>query len=421
MSGTYAEADARYSPPVAWQALTERFSDRARALFYARLAFLAIALAVLAVPQWSVFLGTTGSAAFLVYFGVIAYSVANFLVIDHPRFGKPLTFVTLVLDLAALTSMVLPSGGLKSPLMAGHVMFTIFFVLLFPHRLAVVPPLLMLPIMARLDVLLQEGAIWSQGLFLVVWYTTLSLIAAYVMLYLNGRDEARTEQLHVLSKTQELAVVTQERLRLSREIHDGLGATLSTLIIQSEYIHRMAKDDRLREEIADLKGQAEEAIEELRRSLTMMRRDFDLHRALDEYCQRFAERTSIECDMKVKGRVRRMPSEMQLAVFRLLQECLANVQKHARAERVKIRLRYDGDMVALTVSDNGVGFDRDGQSQSGHYGLTNMLERAKKFRGTVEVQSAPGAGTSVHSTLVIPAEGSHVALIPERNPAEARR
>ena len=414
MSASYGES-AGLSPlvVVSGPEITERFSDRARALFYARLAFLAIALAVLAVPAWSAFLGTTGSAAFLVYFGVIAYSVTNFLLIDHPKVGKPLTFITLILDLAALTSMVLPSGGLKSPLMAGHLMLTIFFVLLFPQRLAVIPPLLMLPIMARLDLILQEGAIWSQGLFLVVWYTTLSLIAAYVMLYLNARDEARSDQLRKLSKSHEAAIVTEERLRLSREIHDGLGATLSTLIIQSEYIGRLARDPRLRAEISDLKSQAEEAIEELRRSLTMMRRDFDLHQALDEYCQRFAERNTVVCDMKVKGRIRRMPSEMQLAVFRLLQECLANVQKHAEAQRTRVRLRYDGDMVVLTVADDGVGFDMDATRRSGHYGLTNMHERAKKFRGTIEVQSAEGAGTTIHATLVIPEEGSHVAFIPE--------
>ena len=420
MSVSYGGSAVLNPRPVA-EEITERFSDRARALFYARLALLAIALAVLAVPSWSTFLGTTGSGAFLVYFGVIAYSVANFLLIDHPKYGKPLTFLTLLLDLAALTSMVLPSGGLKSPLMAGHLMFTVFFVLLFPQRLAIIPPLLMLPIMARLDLLLQEGAIWSQGLFLVVWYTTLSLIAAYVMLYLNARDEARSDQLRVLSKSQELAIVTEERLRLSREIHDGLGAALSTLIIQSEFIHRLAKDVRLKEEIVDLKTQAEEAIDELRRSLTMMRRDFDLHQALDEYCQRFSDRNGVACDLKVKGRIRRMPSEMQLAVFRLLQESLANIQKHAQAKRTKVRLRYDGDMVNLTVSDDGVGFDVQKRARSGHYGLTNMQERARKFRGTVEVQSARGAGTTVHATLVIPAEGSHVAFMPEATRSEAER
>ncbi len=413
MSVSYGGSAALRSLPAPDSDLiTERFSDRARALFYARLAFLTIALAVLAVPAWSAFLGTTGSSAFLVYFAVIAYSVANFLLIDHPRLGKPLTFATLVLDLAALTSMVLPSGGLKSPLMAGHLMFTIFFVLLFPHRLAILPPLVMLPIMARLDLILREEAIWSQGVFLVLWYTTLSLIAAYVMIYLNQRDEARTRQLNMLSKSQELAIVTEERLRLSREIHDGLGATLSTLIIQSEYIHRLAQDERLKEEITDLKSQAEEAIEELRRALTMMRRNFDLHQALDDYIQRFSQRNGVSCSLKVKGRVRRMPSEMQLAVFRMLQECLTNVQKHAHAERTKVRLRYEDETVVLSVTDDGAGFDVTSQGGDGHYGLRNMQERARKFGGSVEVKSAVGSGTTVQATLVIPEEGSHVAFLP---------
>src|SRR5688572_24335418 len=155
--------------------ITERFSDRARGLFYARLAFLGIGLAVLAVPSWSQFLGTTSAMAFIIYFAVIAYSVANYLVIDHPKYGRPFTFVTLNLDLIALTSMILPSGGLKSPIMAAHVMFTIFFVLLFPRLIAILPPILMLPIVARLDLWLQAGAQASEGMFLVLWYATLSV------------------------------------------------------------------------------------------------------------------------------------------------------------------------------------------------------------------------------------------------------
>ena len=145
-------------------AIMERFSDRARALFYARLAFLAIGLCVLAVPSWSQFLGITDTAAFIVYFGVIAYSVTNFLLIDHPKLARPVTFATLVLDLAALAALVTPGGGLRSPMMAGHVMYTIFFVLFFPRRLAIVPALLMLPLVA----FLQEGALVSQGVFLML-------------------------------------------------------------------------------------------------------------------------------------------------------------------------------------------------------------------------------------------------------------
>ena len=397
---------------VASPEITERFSDRARALFYARLAFLAIGLCVLAVPDWSRFLGTTSSIAFVVYFAVIAYSVANFLLIDHPTLGKPLTLATLCLDLIALTLMVLPSGGLKSSVMAAQVLFAIFFVLLFPKRFAVVPPLMILPIIASLGRGFEEGASISEGIFLVMWYATLTIIAAYVLLYLHARDERRQGQLQLLSKSQESAIITEERLRLSREIHDGLGGSLSTLIIQSEYILRLTKDPDLKTEMQELKAQAEEAIDELRRSLTMMRRDFDLHKALEDYCMRFQERSRTWCQFKVRGRTRRLPSEMQLAIFRILQECLTNIQKHADAKNTEVRLKYDGDMVSLIITDDGKGFDTS-TSRSGHYGLSTLQERASKFRGTFEVQSAPGDGTTVHTTLVVPAEGSHVAFMPE--------
>ena len=389
--------------------ITERFSDRARALFYARLAFLAIGLSVLAVPSWSRLLGITDTNAFLVYFVVIAYSVANFLLIDHPRLGRPSTALTLSLDLVTLGAVVLSSGGLRSPLMAAHVMLTLFFVLFFPRWFAVLPGFVFLPVV----MVLQGGGIVAERVFLVVWYTTLSLIIAYVVLYLDARDKRRVDALRVLSKAQETAIVTEERLRLAREIHDGLGGQLSTLIIQAEYIQRMAAGPSLRTEITGLKNQAEEAIDELRRSLTMMRRDFDLHQTLDDCCVRFEERHRVRCGFKVRGRQRRLPSDMQLTLFRILQECLTNTQKHAAASQCDVRLKYDGDLVSLTVSDDGKGFEAGLSTRRGHYGLSNLKERARRFRGTLDIQSAPGAGTTVHATLVVPDEGSHVAFSPE--------
>lgn len=406
--GAAADVAANAPPPTA---TADRFSDRARALFYARLSFLGLGLGLLAVPSWSAYVGATGTTAFAIYFAVIGYSVANYLLLDHPKIGRPLTFVTLNLDLVALGAMVIGSGGLKSPLLAAQVLFTIFFVLLFPRLFSLIPPLLMLPIVARVDLAMDDGAMLSEDIFLFVFYAALNAVAAYVLVYLNARDHRQMEQVRALSSMREEALITEERLRLSREIHDGIGGTLSTMIISSEYIYRMAKDEALKEEVADLKGQAEEAIEELRRSLTMMRRDFDLHKALEDYCTRFTDRTKVPAVMKVHGRRRRLPSEMQLAIFRTLQECLNNAQKHAQAKQVDVKLKYDGDMVSITVSDDGVGFDTT-KKKPGHYGLVNIVERARKFRGTVDVQSVPGAGTTVHVVLVVPSEGSHVAAVP---------
>lgn len=414
MPPTFGGAAARIPAPPSEP--SDRFANRARALFFARLVVLAIVLAVLAVPSWSFFLGTTSALGFGVYFAVITYSITNFLLLEHPTLGKPVTYITLVLDLIAVAMLVVPSGGLKSPVMAAHLMLTLFFVLLFPKLPALIPPFLFLPVVARLDLIAHDNALPSERLFLVVWYTILSLITAYVILYLNARDARRSEQLWEMSTAQEEAIVTEERLRLAREMHDGLGGNLSSLIMQLEFIQRMSrKQPELHSEVTELKDMAEEAMEELRRSLTMMRRDFDLHKTLEDHCGRLVERTKgeLQADFKVRGRIRRLPSAMQLALFRILQEALNNIQKHAQATTVKVRLRYDADLVSLTIADDGVGFDVSAHDERGHYGLTNMEERAKKFRGTIEVQSAPGKGTTVHATLVIPAEGSHVAFMPE--------
>jgi signal transduction histidine kinase len=411
--GAAAAVSSQLSPtPLSGWAVADRFSDRARALFYARLAFLGIMLGVLAVPSWSAYLGIGGGSAFAVYFTVIAYSVANYLLLDHPRFGKPLTFATLVFDLVALGLTVSASGGLRSPMLAAQVLFTIFFALLFPRPVAMVPPILFLPIVGRLDrVLFDERPFMAPDLFLFAFYAILNGVAAYVLVYLNARDQGHMRQLRALSQVREEAIISEERIRLAREIHDGLGGSLSTLIIQSEFIAKLATDPRLQAEIAELKGQAEEAIDELRRSLTMMRRDFDLHRALEDHCARFGDRNAVPTTMKFIGRKRRLPSEMQLALFRMLQEALTNIQKHAQAKAVDAKLKYDGDLVSITVADDGVGFDQT-RAKPGHYGLVNIRERAKKFRGTVDIQSAPGAGTTIHVTLVVPSEGSHVALMP---------
>jgi hypothetical protein len=97
----------------------------------------------------------------------------------------------------------------------------------------------------------------------LIWYLGLNFIVIYVLVYLNEREvTAHREVVELQGDLKELAV--EERDRLAREIHDGLGASLSSLIIQSEYVAQLTKDDAVKKEVADLKQSAEEAIEELR-------------------------------------------------------------------------------------------------------------------------------------------------------------
>ncbi|MBI5549609.1 MAG: sensor histidine kinase [Deltaproteobacteria bacterium] len=362
------------------------------------MAFLTIGLGLLAVPFWSQAFGIRGHMGFVVYFGMLSYSIANFLVVEHRAVGTYATFVTLCFDLAVMVYLIEASGGLHSPLFATQLMFTTLFVILFPKPLAILPPLLTLPIVAKID---QEigRELGNMELLILLWYVALNIIIVYVFVYLNLREEMAHRDVVALERDLQGLAVVEERNRLSREIHDGLGASLSSLIIQAEYLQNMAKDEDLRREILELRGCAEESIDELRRSLRMMRADFELVPAVEDYCRTFSERSKIPVQFEKEGVPRALSNEAQLAIFRVLQEALANASKHGHSQTVLVCLRFDAQRMALSVKDDGVGFDTR-STPKGHYGLTNMHERAAKVGGEVQVESAPGKGTLV--TLLIP-------------------
>lgn len=373
--------------------LQERFVARARALFYARLVFLSLGLLLLAVPIWAGHFKFESPLAFAVYFAMLLYSVTNYLVVEHPKAGRIVTYVTLCFDLVIMVVVVVQGGGLKSPLLATQLLFTTLFALLYPKPLAIVPPLLALLVTTRLDLLLNRTPTAIEVLT-VLWYSALNFIIIYVLVYLNEREvSAHREVVELQGDLKELAVV-EERNRLAREIHDGLGASLSSLIIQSEYLLSLAKDETLRGEIGELKASAEESIDELRRNLRMMREDFDLGTSLEEYAKTFGERTQLPVEFTKSGNLGRLAPEKQLALFRVLQECLSNAAKHAAATKLEVKVHFGPERVALSIRDNGRGFATDAK-KAGHYGLINMRERAMKVGGELIVDSSVGSGTQI--------------------------
>ncbi len=393
MSGRALQAD----PNERWA--HDKFVTRARALFYTRLAFLTLGLGVLAVPSWSRTFNVEGPLGFVIYLFMLSYSIGNIMAVEHPQAGRIATFVTLCFDLLVLVYLAAASGGLNSPLLATELLFTTLFAILFPKPLAIVPPLLTLPVVAKIDQLLGNRDMAVLELLILLWYSAMNFIVVYVIVYLNEREESAHREVVALHQDlRELAVV-EERNRLAREIHDGLGASLSSLIIQSEYLEQLAKDEALKSEIRELKGAAEESIDELRRSLKMMRHDFDLVQNLADYCKSRTERFKLEVRFSKEGVERPLASEVQLTLFRILQESLTNAAKHSQCKVVEVKMVFDDAAVLLVVKDDGKGFDPS-HSPKGHYGLMNMRERAGKLDGRVEVESAPGQGTRV--ALLIP-------------------
>ncbi len=376
--------------------LRERFVARARALFYARMTFLTLGLLILAVPVWRVYFGFS-PLAWGMYFVMLMYSVANYLALGHPRLGSVITYLTLLADLVVMVIVVAKpqtGGGLANPLLASQLLFTTLFALLFPKPLAILPPLLALPIVTRIDQLLNRTPTAIEILTLL-WYLALNFIIIYVLVYLNQREvSAHLEVSELQQDLKDLAVV-EERNRLAREIHDGLGASLSSLIIQSEYLGSLTKDEAMLKEIGELKASAEESIEELRRSLRMMREDFDLGMGIEDYVKTFAERTQLPVKFERSGEwLGRLAPEASLALFRVLQELLNNALKHAKAKLVEVRLSFLPERVQLFVKDDGQGFDATAP-RVGHYGLINLQERANKLGATVSIDTKPGAGVAV--------------------------
>jgi two-component system, NarL family, sensor histidine kinase DegS len=400
----------------------ERFLTRARALFYARIAFLTLGLLVLGVPGWSSALGIGGPVAVVVYVAMVAYSAANYLLLRSPALGRAVTFATLCADLVVLVWIAALTGGLRSPFFAAQLLFTTLFVVLFPTPLALLPPLLTFPAVLKLErVLFGSGGGPLDG-FVLLWYAAINCILVYLMVYLNERDRARHRDLRALHRAVREVAVVEERNRLSREIHDGLGGVLSAVVIQSEYLLNMIDGSEiraklsgntevraaivptLRKEISDLHGAAEQSMDELRRSLRMMQDNFDLPGSLRDYCQLASGRHRLQVRFSRTGGEEPVGPESSFALFRVLQESLTNVSKHCgRGTAVDVVLAFQSGEAKLTVQDHGPGFDmpRDpGELQrQGHYGLANMRERAAKVHGRVQMSSAPGRGTRIDLTV----------------------
>src|SRR2546429_2303960 len=320
----------------------DRFLTRARGLFYARIAFLVLGLGVIGVPGWSQSFGVGGRAAFAVYVAMVGYTALNYWLIGSPRLGRAVTFVTLCCDLCVLVWLVSMTGGLRSPLLAAQLLFTTLFVLLFPSPFAVVPPILTFPAVAKLDQLLGGRAVVPVDLFILLWYSAINCILVYLMVYLNERDRARHRDLQRLHRTVREMAGVEERNPLAREIHDGLGGVLSSVVIQSEYLLNMIDGSEvrarisgssearaailptIRKELCDLHQAAEDSIEELRRSLRMMKEDFDLIGTLSDYCRLASARHRLEVRFQRSGRERPVGPESAPALFPVLQEAITN-------------------------------------------------------------------------------------------------
>lgn len=202
-----------------------------------------------------------------------------------------------------------------------------------------------------------------------------------------------------------LMVQEGERQRIARELHDEVGQTFTGVMLQVESLAGVIPDER-REELDELRETARQGTEDVRRIARRLRpealEDLGLQSALAALAGRIGEQAHIRISRHLEPHLP-LSEQQELVVYRVAQEALTNVARHATAERAHLRLERDGSYAVLVVRDDGRGLDPGARSSS--HGIRGMRERAMLIGAELAIGPAPGRGTEVK--LTIPLDPSH--------------
>ncbi len=212
--------------------------------------------------------------------------------------------------------------------------------------------------------------------------------------------DANTKLVHYAAMLEQLTV-TRERNRLARELHDTLAHTLSAVAVELEAVSALWDADP-----AQSRAMLEQSLTATRSGLTETRRalqalrsspleDLGLALAIRQEAESVAARANLALDMHIPERLNNLPPDVEQCFYRIAQEALANVAHHAQARRVEIRLLQERARLMLSVSDDGRGFDPESLDTERHLGIRGMQERAEMVGGALEIDSAPGRGTTI--------------------------
>ncbi len=226
---------------------------------------------------------------------------------------------------------------------------------------------------------------------------------------LRRTDRERLRLLVHLVRAQD-----EERKRIAEGIHDDSIQMMATVGLRLDVLGRRLQDPALRRETDVLHGMIEDAINRLRTLLFELAptalKDEGLSVAIEQLLGRIAEHEEGLAFSVHDGLSRELPENARLLLFRLAQEALTNVRKHAKASEVEVRLDEEDDGVRLLVRDDGVGFSTADPVSPGHVGLVAMRERAQMARGWWRLESEPGSGTTVQVWVPVPDEPDGASL-----------
>jgi signal transduction histidine kinase len=334
---------------------------------------------------------------------VPAVGVAVALVQTLPlllRRRQPLAVLAVTV---AATAAVTAAWGFYNPLPAGIALFTV--ATLCDRRISLRAGGLALAVLAP-PLWHEAGWLNLVGLvgrllgFVVAWLIGDSLRTQ--RRYVRALEE-RAEQLEREREAEAARAVAEEQARIARELHDVVAHSVSVMVVQAAAADDVfdTRPDRAREALRAIEAAGRDALVELRRLLGSVRGDRAEYAPqpgldrLDELVET-VRAAGLEVELRIDGEPRPLPVAVELSAYRLVQEALTNVLKHAQATRAEIALRYGEDGLDVEVRDDGSG---GGNGEGSGHGLLGMRERVSAFGGSLSAGPQPAGGFAVAARL----------------------
>ena len=224
---------------------------------------------------------------------------------------------------------------------------------------------------------------------------------------LQATLEQRTES-RIADRTQELSSLSafllthseREKASLARELHDALGGILTPVKMDLAWLEeRLGNDPQYGERIRRLSSMIDQGIDLKRRIIEGLRPSLldhlGLASALGWYVDEACRDAKIECRLRISERLERLPSDLEIALYRLVQESVGNVVRHSKAKHLDLTLERTGAGLRLVVEDDGVGIADLEHAKRTSHGFAGMMHRVRSVNGTFKVASRPGEGTRI--------------------------
>jgi signal transduction histidine kinase len=238
---------------------------------------------------------------------------------------------------------------------------------------------------------------------LIIWALVLLLTYAFATFVFRVVERL---QVQALARSREIAsmkAVVEERARLSRELHDGFAQLVAYLLVRIDTVNDLVVARRIPEAVAELetmRSSTDDLYQDVRESITELRTQVaqrGLPAALREYAEEYEERHGIAVSLAGEDATSGLPPLATYQLLRIVQEALANVRKHARAQQAWIEIQAVGSELRVLIGDDGRGFDTAAQHPNVHrtFGLASMRERTESLGGVFEIESSQGSGTRI--------------------------